>query len=39
MGYQKPSITVVGSIADLTLGDNDRRRRPRYPKPPHHGMS
>jgi hypothetical protein len=38
MGYQKPSITVVGSIADLTLGDNDRRR-PRHPKPPHNGVS
>ncbi len=24
MGYEKPSITVVGSVSELTLGNNGR---------------
>jgi len=34
MGYEKPQITEVGTVSDLTLG-----RGGRWPKPPHHGVS
>lgn len=33
MGYEKPQITEVGTVSDLTLG------RGRGPKPPSHGVS
>lgn len=32
MGYEKPQITEVGTVSDLTLGR-------RWPKPPSHGVS
>lgn len=35
MGYEKPQITEVGTVSDLTLG---RGGRPR-PGKPHHGVS
>lgn len=36
MGYEKPQITEVGTVSDLTLG-----RGPRGPRPPkpNHGVS
>lgn len=33
MGYEKPQITEVGTVSDLTLG------RGHWPKPPSHGVS
>ena len=33
MGYEKPQITEVGTVSDLTLG------RHGGPKPPAHGVS
>ena len=38
MGYEKPQITEVGTVADLTLG----RNRPPHPPgrgKPNHGVS
>ncbi|WP_186814493.1 lasso RiPP family leader peptide-containing protein [Actinotalea fermentans] len=35
MGYEKPQITEVGTVSDLTLG---RHGGPRPPKP-NHGVS
>lgn len=37
MGYEKPTITEVGTVSDLTLG----RRRPRGPRgpKPNYGVS
>lgn len=35
MGYEKPTITEVGTVSDLTLGRRRRRRKP----PVNHGVS
>ncbi len=38
MGYEKPQITEVGTVSDLTLG-RGRPPRPGWPGKPNHGVS
>lgn len=39
MAYEKPSITTVGSVAELTLGDRRWPKGPKGPKAPRGGVS